>query len=333
MQQRGVRVDPDRWSAAVDELRSAGIETTRELADPAASTRAFHRLVTLDSYALDVQAQAELDPEHRVRATWNSDGTWTGRITSSGPPLQSITKRGALRAAVVPAPGCSFVVADWSQSQLRIAFGLSGDPAGPGVCAPGQDLHAQIGEMVAPGHPSGRPLGKLLNFAILYLAGVDTLVEGAADQGIELTQPAAARLIRRLEAAYPVLCRWRREQSGRTELPVAWNGQVRRTVPLPVSAFETSGQPRLPAILAGTMQAHEVEALRHVLDQTEARLGQPLGYRPVLLLHDEVVWEGPADQAERARQAAHALMVEALAGVTRGIPPLATVQVRSSWSA
>ena len=333
MQQRGVRVDPDLWRAAVVELRAAGVEATRELADPAAGARALHRLVTLDSYALDVQAQAELDPQQRVRASWSAEGTWTGRITASGPPLQSITKRGALRAAVVPAPGCSFVVADWSQSQLRIAFGLSGDPAGPRVCARGQDLHAQLGEAVAPGHQEARSLGKLLNFAILYLAGADTLVEGAAKQGIELSRPAAARLIRRLETTYPALCRWRREQACRTELPVTWDGRPCRTVPLPPSAFETSGEPRLPSILAGTMQAHEVEALRHVLGQTGERLGQPLGYRPVLLLHDEVVWEGPTTEAERARQAAHALMVEALAGVTRGIPALATVDVRPSWAA
>ena len=37
MQQRGVRMDPDLWSTAVAELREAGIEATRELADPAAA--------------------------------------------------------------------------------------------------------------------------------------------------------------------------------------------------------------------------------------------------------------------------------------------------------
>ena len=332
MQQRGVRVDPDLWGAAVADLRAAGIEATRELGDPAAAEQALHRLVALDSYALDVQAQAELDPEQRVRATWSPEGTWTGRITARQPPLQSITKQGELRAAVVPAPGCSFVVGDWSQSQLRIAFGLSGDPAGPRVCAPGHDLHAQIGEAVAPGHPEARSLGKLLNFAILYLAGADTLVAGAAERGIELTRSTATGLIRRLERAYPVLCAWRRAQAGLLELPVTWDGELRRTVPLPSSAFDATGTPSLPKILAGTMQAHEVEALRFVLDHTEQRLG-PLGYRPVLLVHDEVVWEGPTTEADEALEAAHALMVEALAGATRGIPSLATVDVRPSWSA
>ena len=47
----------------------------------------------------------------------------------------------------------------------------------------------------------------------------------------------------------------------------------------------------------------------------------------------EVVWEGPTSRAEEARGAADALMVEGLAGVTRGIPALATVDVRSSWAA
>ncbi len=332
MQERGVRVDPELWAAAVAELRAAGIEATREAADPAAGERALHRLVALDSYALDVQAQAELDPEHRVRSTWCPEGTWTGRITAREPPLQSITKQGELRAAVVPAPGRSYVVGDWSQSQLRIAFGLSGEPAGPRVCAPGQDLHAQIGEAVAPGHPEARALGKLLNFAILYLAGADTLVAGAAERGIELTRSTATGLIRRLELAYPVLCAWRRAQAGLLELPVTWDGELHRTVPLPSSAFDATGTPSLPKILAGIMQAHEVEALRFVLDHTEQRLGA-LGYRPVLLVHDEVVWEGPTTEADEAREAAHALMVEALAGVTRGIPALATVEVRRSWAA
>ncbi len=331
MQRRGVRVDPERWGAAVAALREGGIAATLEAEDPAQAEAALHRLVTLDSYAEAVQAQASLDPDQRVRATWYAGGTWSGRITARQPPLQSITKQGELRAAVVPAPGCSFVVGDWSQSQLRIAFGLSGDPAGPRVCAPGQDLHAQIGEAVAPGHSEARALGKLLNFAVLYLAGADTLVAGAAERGIELTRSTATGLIRRLEAAYPVLCAWRRAQAGLLELPVTWDGKLRRTVPLPSSAFDATGTPSLPKILAGTMQAHEVEALRFVLDHTEQRLGA-LGYRPVLLVHDEVVWEGPTSEADEARVAAHALMVEALAGVTRGIPALATVDVRRSWA-
>ena len=45
-----------------------------------------------------------------------------------------------------------------------------------------------------------------------------------------------------------------------------------------------------------------------------------------------MVWEGPTSEAERAWQAAQALMVEALSGVTRGIPALATVQIRGSWA-
>jgi len=332
MQQRGVRVDPERWGAAVTALREAGIAATLEAEDPAQAEAALHRLVTLDSYAEAIQAQASLDPAQRVRATWYAGGTWSGRITARQPPLQSITKQGELRAAVVPAPGCSFVVGDWSQSQLRIAFGLSGDPTGPAVCAPGQDLHAQIGEAVAPGHPEARALGKLLNFAILYLAGADTLVAGAGERGIDLTRSTAKGLIRRLEHAYPGLCAWRRAQAGLLELPVTWDGELRRTVPLPSSAFDAAGTPGLPKILAGIMQAHEVEALRFVLDHTEHRLGA-LGYRPVLLVHDEVVWEGPTSESYEAREAAHALMVEALAGVTRGIPALATVDVRPSWAA
>ena len=333
MQDRGARVDPELWGAAVAELRAAAIEATRDTAVPATAEAALHRIIALDSYADAVLGQAALDPEQRVRATWNAEGTWTGRITVRDPPLQSITKQGALRAAVVPAPGCAFVVGDFSQSQLRIVAGLSGDWAFARTLEPGRDTHAEIGAMVAGDHPDARALGKLLNFAILYLAGPDKLVEGAAERGVVLTRAAAKGLIDRLGVAFPVLCAWRRRQAGLVELPVAWNGAVCRTVALPPSAFDVDGTPRLPAILAGIMQAHEIEALHHVLDHTEERLGAPFGYRPVLLVHDEVVWEGPTSSAQEAREAAHALMVEALAGVTGGIPALATVQTRRCWAA
>lgn len=325
LEQRGVRVNPELWGAAIDELRQAALEK------PDAASR--HRLEALDAYAEEVHAQAALDPEQRVRATRYRIGTWSGRITARRPPLQSITKQGGLRAAVVPAPGCSFVVGDWSQSQLRIAFGLSGDQAGAAACAPGQDLHAEIGQAVAPGHPDARALGKLLNFAILYLAGPDALVDGAAERGIELSRPEAARLIRKLESRFPTLCRWRRAQAGREAFVVHWGGRARRTVTVPPQAFDAvTGKPRLPAVLAGIVQAHEAEALRHVLAHTEERLGTPFGYRPVLLVHDEVVWEGPSDAAPAARSAAEQLMVEALAGVTNGVLALATVEVRGSWA-
>ena len=124
---------------------------------------------------------------------------------------------------------------------------------------------------------------------------------------------------------------WRRAQAGLVDLPVIWSGEIRRTVPLPSTAFDATGTPSLPKILAGLMQAHEVEALRYVLNHTEGRMGA-LGYRPVLLLHDEVVWEGPAHRSDAAKVTAHTLMIEALAGVTRGIPAQATVEARVAWS-
>lgn len=101
---------------------------------------------------------------------------------------------------------------------------------------------------------------------------------------------------------------------------------------MPSSAFDaTTGEPRLPSVLAGIAQAHEVEALRFVLDHTEERL-DVLGFRPILLLHDEVVWEGPAESADDATEAARTLMEEALAGVTNGVPAIAQVEARGSWA-
>jgi len=115
MAARGVRVDPVRWEAAVGELRAQYTAQAQQ-----GDRKAQDRLIQLEAYG-DVVLQAALtDPENRVRAVWRA-GSWSLRITTSRPNLQSITKDGGLRAAVVPAPGhCSLGCPVWLTSEAAI---------------------------------------------------------------------------------------------------------------------------------------------------------------------------------------------------------------------
>jgi len=68
----------------------------------------------------------------RIHARFHQNGTESGRFSSSAPNLQNIQKKGKegeiLRSCFVPAPGYKFVIADYSQIELRIVAELSGDP-------------------------------------------------------------------------------------------------------------------------------------------------------------------------------------------------------------
>jgi len=68
----------------------------------------------------------------RIHCVFNQTGAATGRISSERPNMQNIpvrTEEGrTIRRAFVAAPGHTFVVADYSQIELRILAHLSGDP-------------------------------------------------------------------------------------------------------------------------------------------------------------------------------------------------------------
>lgn len=327
MAARGVRIDPHLWQEAVCALREEWWYEA-EGSDDLLADLAQKRRDALAVYADSVLASAWADPAQRVRASWDADGAWTGRITATDPPLQGITKRGGLRAAVVPAPGCKFVVADFSQSQLRIVAGLSGDEGLRRALQPGRDPHREIGELAAPGHPEGRALGKLLNFAILYLAGVDGLVQSAREAGIPLERGDVAQIRGRVRGGYPRLAAWQREQEGCGE----FLSPLGRRVLVPSSSRDQrTGEPRLPAVLAGIAQAAEADALRLVLTESPRAMAG-LDAKIVLTIHDEVIWEVHEEHAAEAARRARELMLRALGWVCAPCEPAVTVEVRGSWA-
>lgn len=67
----------------------------------------------------------------RIYTDFKIHGTESGRLSSSNPNMQQVTRPKAgmpsIREAFIPDPGCSFVSADLSQAELRTIAVLSGD--------------------------------------------------------------------------------------------------------------------------------------------------------------------------------------------------------------
>ena len=312
MGRRGIGVDAQQWGAAVDELRevyrSEGTQTSRK------------QLMVLDSYGSKVHAKA-IANEGRVRATWNPKGAWTGRLTASRPPLQSITKSGGLRAAIVPRTGHKFVVADWRHSQLRIAAGLSRDQALLAALQPGQDPHQHTSRIIGLTGAAGRATGKALNLALLLRAGPGGIREALeqAEGGATALDPA--NVLAAWRASFPNLFAWQESAKHLKEL----RSPLGRTVKVPVK------KQHLQAVLAGILQGAEADALRIVLARSSEEMAG-LGAQVVLAIHDEVVWEVPAGRAEEAARRATALMEQALSAVCAPCPAAASVEIRDSWA-
>ena len=116
----------------------------------------------------------------RIHTSFNQAGAATGRLSSAEPNLQNIpirTARGeAIRAGFVPREGWVFLVADYSQIELRIMAHLSGDPAFIDAFRQGGDIHRQTAALIfnlpldeVTGDMRAR--AKTINFATIYGQG------------------------------------------------------------------------------------------------------------------------------------------------------------------
>ena len=67
---------------------------------------------------LDALRNACLNPDQRLRYTYNGLME-TGRTSSKNPNLQNIPRKGAARSCIKPAEGSLFIIADYSNAELR----------------------------------------------------------------------------------------------------------------------------------------------------------------------------------------------------------------------
>ncbi|MFN8646275.1 MAG: DNA polymerase I [Gemmatimonadales bacterium] len=116
----------------------------------------------------------------RIHTSFNQTGAATGRLSSSEPNLQNIPVRSPrgeeIRKGFVPKAGCRFVVADYSQIELRLMAHLSEDPAFIEAFRSGGDIHRQTAAVIfgvpLPDVTSEmRARAKTINFGTIYGQG------------------------------------------------------------------------------------------------------------------------------------------------------------------
>ncbi|MGI9256218.1 MAG: DNA polymerase I [Salinispira sp.] len=113
----------------------------------------------------------------RIHSRFQQNGTATGRISSHDPNLQNIPIRDEegrrIRTAFVPAEGCRFISADYSQIELVVLAHLSSDRELIDAFQKGIDVHALTGSLIFQVPPSEvdalqRRIAKTINFGVMY---------------------------------------------------------------------------------------------------------------------------------------------------------------------
>jgi DNA polymerase I len=167
------KTGPSTDADVLEQLAAAGHELPRLILE-------YRELQKLKSTYVDTLPARVNRKTGRIHTSFNQTGAATGRLSSSEPNLQNIpvrTPRGEeIRRGFVPRHGWVFLVADYSQIELRLMAHLSGDPAFIEAFQKGGDIHRQtaaliFGVPVEAVTPEMRARAKTINFATIYGQG------------------------------------------------------------------------------------------------------------------------------------------------------------------
>ena len=118
-----------------------------------------------------------IEADGRIHTRFNQMAATTGRLSSDRPNLQNIPIRSesgrTIRRAFIAGEGAEFLVADYSQIELRVLAHMSGDPFLVEAFQKGSDIHTATAARVwgleeAEVTADLRRTAKMINFGLLY---------------------------------------------------------------------------------------------------------------------------------------------------------------------
>lgn len=268
----------------------------------------------------------------RIHADFRQIGAPTGRFSCSNPNLQQIPHEAAYRRCFRAPDGRKLVIADYSQIELRILADFSGDENFIKAFESGQDFHTMTASQVFNVKPDEvtadqRSFAKRLNFGIVYGVGASRfgLMTG-------LSQTDAENTMRKYFGTYRNLDAYLRE-SGRSVI----DGRTARTksgrllrVRYDENDRSSIGAARRYGVnmpIQGTSADILKRSLRLLHDSLRGTSG-----RLVNIVHDEVMVECDASEAELIATKLDEAMVTAGRDFISRVPIKTDVHIADEWS-
>jgi DNA polymerase-1 len=264
----------------------------------------------------------------RVYGLYDQVGNEAGRSSCKQPNLQGIPRRQDYRKAFVAPPGKVLVKADFAAAHLRIVCKIAGEKKMLDAFRAGQDLHCLTAQALLGKDDvtkQDRQLAKAVAFGLLYGMGAKGLRNYAlVSYGISLSLDEAARHRRTFFRTYPGLAGWHRdtEAARATQTESRSQGGRRRLLDP-----KTPLMHRLNSPVLGT----EADAAKTALALLRERRDQCPGARPVAFVHDEIVVEADAGQAEAAAAWVKQAMTDGLAPLIDPVPVEVEVTIGPTW--
>lgn len=273
--------------------------------------------------------------DSRVHTNFSQTTAATGRLASVNPNLQNIpirTLRGQqIRGAFVSGEGKKIISADYSQIELRLIAEISGEDNMIKAFQDGEDIHASTAAKLfkiplEEVSKTQRSQAKTVNFGIIYGQGAFALAEQTG-----LSRTEAKQMIEAYFLTYPKLKEYMAEQVSKARqigYVETILGRKRHLKDINSNNFVVRGHAERNAVNA-PVQGSAADVVKLAMIKIDKELKeQELQTKMLLQVHDELVFEAPVDEIERASKLIKTEMESAL---ETQVPLLVEVGVGNNW--
>ncbi|HEX5137811.1 MAG TPA: DNA polymerase I [Planctomycetota bacterium] len=295
----------------------------------------YREVTKLKSTYVDALPGMVHPSDGRIHSSFNQTVAATGRLSSENPNLQNIPIRTEIgrriRRAFVAEEGNRLLSADYSQIELRLMAHLSGDPGLCEVYRRKGDVHAEtaarmfklpLGEVTR----DQRSSAKAINFGILYGMGPTRLA-----RDLKISMDEARDFLDRYFGEFPGVRDFQRRavEKARHEGYVTTLLGRRRAIPEIVSD-EPGVRANAENMAKNTpVQGTAADLIKVAMVKIHARLARErFRARMILQVHDELVFEAPAEEIDRLAPLVRGEMEGALA---LDVPIVADLGVGRDW--
>ena len=245
--------------------------------------------------------------------------TETGRFAARNPNMQNCPRKTndpvGVRSFILAPEGHVLVSCDFSQIELRVGAFYCRDPKMLETYRSGGDIHAQTTSVIFgvpyaqaadkndPDYKERRTIAKGVNFGAcfgLFPRGLQRQLKFKA--GLEKSLPECEAIIANLKAGYPNLARWQeqaKQAATRRQYTQTFLGRRRY---LPGIRSQDWGRRSFAGrcALNTPIQGTAADILKLALGRLIAGLPDRLWLRPLLQIHDELVFEVPRERLQEA---------------------------------
>jgi len=331
----GKKTKTGAWSTGadvLDELAAGGNALAARILD-------WRQLAKLKSTYTDLLPTYVHGETGRIHTQFALAATSTGRLSSYEPNLQNIPIRTdagrRIRTAFIADEGMKLLSADYSQIELRILAHIADIPQLKEAFANGEDIHAMtasemFGVPVAGMPREVRNRAKAINFGIIY--GISAF--GLANQ-LTIPREEAGAYIKKYFERFPGI----RDYMEAMKVQVRENGFVStlfgRKIHFPQAKSGNYAERAFVerASINAPIQGTAADIIRRAMVRMEPALeAARIPARMLLQVHDELVFEVPEEEAERAGPVIAGVMARAAEpAVLLSVPLQVEAKAAANW--